>query len=770
MSDPPINERLYALLPLFVRQRDAENGQPLRALLAIMETQFQRVEDDIAGLYDNWFIETCAPWVIPYIADLLAVPGLNTFPGGGSPTQAFNERAYVANTIAFRRRKGTAAVLERLAQDVTGWPAHVVEFFQRLITTQNVNHVRATSFATVSLHDDKALRRLGGPFETAQHTLDVRHVDDQRGKYNVPNIGVYLWRLPVFPAIDVPATPAEGGVNRFRFNPLGADMLLFNQQQTRADLDVRTTEDQVPTAIGRRLLFEDYEAIRQGQPPALPGFLNSITVKIGGNAIPPAQLAACDLSTFGEASVFEESPPSGQILAAIDPELGRLEIDPAQTGAITVSYFYGFGGEIGGGFYDPRAASPDAFADDPAVDPANIQPVLGGGNALEVAIGNWMTAGSPTPFVFEIGDSEVYQLSGLTLPAGDVEIRALQGDRDQQKSGAARPVRPLIEADGGYQTITFDIGQGATTPDAGSTLRLTGLLVSAGLVVSASGAAALAIRHCTLVPGVALDTDGSPKFPEIPGLVATLAADAPKGSSATVSLTRVITGRIALPTDVRLSTLTITDSIVDTIPNAFLAESPPSAPPDAIVAGAATIQGTTVFGDTKVGEMVLGSNSIFMGTIIADRVQQGCLRFSYFFDVDPLNGEVTASPPDVLPPSHVPQQFDCQPTLALAGVDPGDTVGQESVRLTVTPTFRSTSYGDPYYAQLDDDAPSAITKGASDGSEMGVFSFLQQPQRLSNLMTALADYLRFGLEAGPFFVTQTPPPVPPPVPPLPPSP
>ena len=49
--------------------------------------------------------------------------------------------------------------------------------------------------------------------------------------------------------------------------------LLFNQQQTRPDLDLRTTEDQVPTAIGRRLLFEDYEAIRQGKTPALPDTL-----------------------------------------------------------------------------------------------------------------------------------------------------------------------------------------------------------------------------------------------------------------------------------------------------------------------------------------------------------------------------------------------------------------------------------------------------------------------------------------------------------------
>ena len=61
--------------------------------------------------------------------------------------------------------------------------------------------------------------------------------------------------------------------------------------------------------------------------------------------VPVAQLSACDLSTFGEASVFEESPPS-DIIAAIDPELGRLEIDPSlAAGDVTVSYSYGFGGD-----------------------------------------------------------------------------------------------------------------------------------------------------------------------------------------------------------------------------------------------------------------------------------------------------------------------------------------------------------------------------------------------------------------------------------------
>src|SRR5436305_9814 len=183
MSAPPIQERLYGLLPLFVRQRDVAQGEPLRALLAVMETQLQRVENDVASLYDNWFIETCAPWVIPYIADLLGVRGLTTFPGVGTAGPGFNDRAFVANTLAFRRRKGTAAVVERLAQDVTGWPAHVVEFFQRLITTQNVNHVRPDAFATLDFLDDRALRQVNGPFETAQHTLDVRNVQNSRGKY-----------------------------------------------------------------------------------------------------------------------------------------------------------------------------------------------------------------------------------------------------------------------------------------------------------------------------------------------------------------------------------------------------------------------------------------------------------------------------------------------------------------------------------------------------------------------------------------------------------
>jgi hypothetical protein len=66
-------ERLYDLLPAIYRIRDAEEGEVLRALLSVIEEEMQALEQDIARLYEDLFIETCDEWVIPYIGDLLGV-------------------------------------------------------------------------------------------------------------------------------------------------------------------------------------------------------------------------------------------------------------------------------------------------------------------------------------------------------------------------------------------------------------------------------------------------------------------------------------------------------------------------------------------------------------------------------------------------------------------------------------------------------------------------------------------------------------------------
>ena len=71
-------EDIYELLPPIYRIRDTEQGEPLKALIAVLAEQAEVVEEDIARLYDNWFIETCEEWVVPYIGDLLGVRGLHS--------------------------------------------------------------------------------------------------------------------------------------------------------------------------------------------------------------------------------------------------------------------------------------------------------------------------------------------------------------------------------------------------------------------------------------------------------------------------------------------------------------------------------------------------------------------------------------------------------------------------------------------------------------------------------------------------------------------
>jgi hypothetical protein len=78
---------------------------------------------------------------------------------------------------------------------------------------------------------------------------------------------------------------------------------------------------------------------------------------------------------------------------------------------------------------------------------------------------------------------------------------------------------------------------------------------------------------------------------------------------------------------------------------------------------------------------------------------------------------------------------------------------RSAVEARLVPGFSSTRYGAPAYAQLRTDTASEIRSGAEDGLEMGAFNRLEHPRREANLKLALEEYLRFGFEAGLFFVT-----------------
>src|SRR5262249_49980126 len=126
-------DKLWNLLPAVYRAEDTDqfdsNG-PLREMINRIGAQAAIVRRSIDRVWEDQSIETCEDWIIPYIGDLLATNLVANLDARG-------QRLDVAKTIYYRRRKGTLAILEEIASDITGWDAKIVEFFRRLGRTRH---------------------------------------------------------------------------------------------------------------------------------------------------------------------------------------------------------------------------------------------------------------------------------------------------------------------------------------------------------------------------------------------------------------------------------------------------------------------------------------------------------------------------------------------------------------------------------------------------------------------------------------------------------
>lgn len=744
------SDRLYNLLPAVYRLRDAAQGQPLRALLSLIQHQYDVVEQDIAGLYENWFIETCQEWVVPYLGALLGVRPLYT-----ASADTFSARAYVANTLDFRRRKGTAAMLEELALDVTGWPAHAVEFFQLLSTTQSLNHLRPQSAGTASLRDTSALELLGGPFDTITHTADVRHIASGRGRYNIPNLGIFAWRLQDY-LIGPVSTAARGlalqgdartatstADGRYTFDPTGASAPLFNRPRSRANTTRLLTELDVPGPLRRRPLYDELEALRQSMadhaPAPAPVYFGDdpsddpiFQILVNGTRVPFAQIMICDLGDVSAtdwrrpAATKSYQPAAGgapvslPITLSVDPVRGRIAYPTgaALPPSVQVSYTYGFSGNLGAGPYDRAAWLLDPVKGPPPLrDPnrwqigvsqeapasASVVPTL------TAAIQAWNQLPAGTDGVIALMDSRSYREipPAAVLPAGSrlLIVAADWADARQGPTPASKDLSPTGSRPHLLGALSIK-GNAPGSPNPGQVF-LDGLVLERGVTVQPGSLGSLAMSHTTLMPSGGLQVQSF--------------------DSMTVSVYRCICGPIAFPspappTTVHPVQLDVTDSIITSGP-----ASAASAPAISGIGLTANLQTTTVFG-TTTGQILSASDSLFTGVVTATRQQTGCVRYSFV----PVG-------------SQTAQRFHCQPDLALTGV-PG--ANQAPIIARLVPQFTSIAFGQPGFAQLGARGPAEIATGADDGSEMGAFHFLQQPQRTANLLTALDEYLRFGLEAG----------------------
>ncbi|HMB52575.1 MAG TPA: hypothetical protein VKU40_04620, partial [Thermoanaerobaculia bacterium] len=357
---PYAAERLYELLPAVHRIRDAERGFVLRDLVELLAREAEVVEGDLRGLYADWFIETCAEWVVPYVGDLLGVRPLPSQPGA-----RFSRRAEVANTLHYRRGKGTARVLEELARDVTGWPAAAaVEMFEKLATTQYLNHLRPHNRSWLDLGDAEALERLNGPFEEAAHTVEVRRIAPRRGRYNLPDVSIHLWRKPAYLLLLATPRPHGASGRRFTFSPLGCDQPLFTRPEAPETREARTRPENVPQELRRRPLhaaLEGDEALFYGADLSFALFdrrEDGEWVAVERDRVVAANLADWDRPL-----------PAGRV--AVDPVRGRIVFeedalpdDGFPDDGPRVLYHYGFGDDVGGGPYERDGGGGDSGADD----------------------------------------------------------------------------------------------------------------------------------------------------------------------------------------------------------------------------------------------------------------------------------------------------------------------------------------------------------------------------------------------------------------------
>lgn len=713
---------LEGLLPPHVVERDAENGGLLRALLEAVAGELAVVEDDVQRLYDSWFIETCPEWVVPYIADLVGLIGL---PGdlGAETGAGVSRRAVVANTVAYRKRKGTVAVVEQVVRDVTGWPTRAVEEYRLLAATTHVGHVHLERPAVGSVRDAataelESPRLAGGSLTRFAHTGEVRPIDPStiggRGRFGIRGIGVFVFPTQVHDATGVPARRLT---DAWSVHPLGAEAPLFAVPTTEEAIEHLATESDLPVPLRPRRLLAALVAARAG----LPGEDLPIAVSVEGDGpLAPERIRVCgleDLATSGGSPLTGWQVMVDAVRGLLHPHLDGVAADPA---SLHLDHAYGAVADVGAGTYDRTLGHDTALAGDPFTgdldrtdeepvpvrDRVGAQVLVRTGPAapgVEVSITDAIAevdAGWSDPSrrlagitqVVSVADSETYAADlTIALPAESrlVLVAAHWRGRQLLNGDIEAPVPGVYSPEGLRPHVLGDLH---VTGAGGASLLLDGFVVEGDVVVEPGDLGSLTLSQCTVAGRVRVHSGA-------PGANRELA----------VALRRSVIGSLDLVDTV--PEVLVVDSVVDPALTSVT---------DAVAAPGAhlDIVGSTLFGDIGCRWLEVTS-SICDGIVTVVDRQVGCARFSY-----------------LAPGSRVPRRFRCVPAA--------------DATTAISPSYLSTQPGSPFYPSLAPSAPVSIRHGGEFGSEMGVHHHLRRPQRMDAARRLVAPYVPAGMQIGMF--------------------
>ncbi len=761
-------EKLWQLVPEVYRNEDgiAANPGVLRRIVELIGAEAAQSRRSIDRLWEDQHIETCDDWAVPYIGDSV----------GARLVSVLDRRARrvdVANAVKFRRRKGTPDLLDTLVRAMSGWDVVLVEGFRSLARTRHRLDAlpRAGGFFTGTLAGGTADLRSPAGAEIAHgpsgeyfHTLDTRLLGGRDGRFGITKLNFHLYRLRAYEMTEVDPVemldPQNQGFPRtFTMDPSGRDIMLFIDAEppdadavaalpgqlsrprcgqpleweitqamrcrllghvlydvTASHIEALRQLPNPPTAADGQALFQVLEvrfrseqAMRRrlrdlgaGIPDTPPDWYRtlvaqSLVEKTGKARLYPAQVEISSGAVFFTAagmsaanlSSRECHPEPGGNLAEILiwPEQGRFASVPADDPGfdpMVERYHYGFSADVGSGSY-PR---------DP-IPPDDVPSRLASGGVVPdggVLQGDGLL----------IDDNRTYSLAiQAGTPIENAVLQAGPGRRPYVLlGGGANLVPQSIDTrfliDGGW----YGVNDPTNPPAEGE--------VADFVIEGAAGAGPeefdfdrIEIRFATFDPG-GWRADGV----RIPALRLLVRARVRR-----LIVRRSIMGPIHVfrenPDDPStVDELVICGSIVDARETADrLAVSNPF--------GTVVIEGCTLFGDVA-SAVLKASDSIVDGKVRVVNNQAGCFRFS------------ASEPGDDV---RMPPRFrDFHAPISEAA-------------------FNSTRFGDPQYAQLSIVAPAAISQGAENGSEMGAFSHLLNPIRLSSVRAKVHEYGPVGMLA-----------------------
>jgi hypothetical protein len=749
-------EKLWQWIPEVYRTEDGNALKPdvLRSIIEVIAQQAAVARRSIDRLHEDSFIETSDDWAVPYIGDLVGTRLVSALNRAG-------RRVDVANTIFYRRRKGTPFVLEQLIRDIARIDGALVEAFRRLARMRHGLDVpitprlegrftRTLPGGWANLRSTRGAETVDGPFDEFAHTPDVRRLSGTRGRYNIPKLNFHLYRLEAFPVVS--STPAGSG-RRFTFDPSGRDVPLFmpgarlNVCQLAKPWEVRAPIQCGLLGHAEYVLDEPSAiAIGGGLPPAQAALLETLVgvlfrderrvlvtldaldLQAGGGAalrgIFHDFLAAAIQRDGGKDKLIDGSTPDDPN----DPRVNAigLGLDPTpKLDAVDID---------AGDLLDWNATPPVPLDDRVSVviDPAR-------GRLFVV------TSGTPTlnrylyGFSADIGAGPYDRLAFLTEPASPLGTPA-PGPIVIPPSGTNEIDHSVTYTTNGDVSITgnlklqvpseqrpYVVNTESPTPSpwvwtaTGGTfdLELEGLWLgidngadSSDKVLALAGDwGTVTIRHSTIDPGGERledrDKNASPSNPPI--AVPSVALEI-RGTVRELVVASSIVGRIGLGATGHVEKLTLTDSIVQS--------RDPATPAIDLPTTAADMARVTVFGDVIL-DRLQATEVIVAGTAHVTDNQHGCFRFSA-----------------ALPGSELPRQFHSPPL--------------EEIQSRV---FVSRRFGSPGFAQLRSTAPADLLRGAENGSEKGAFSALRMPIRLDSLAIKVDEFKPVGLL--PQFVLET---------------